>query len=1523
MKIKTGVYTKSLILATAAIIPLFLIPASRASDGGGLSKEINRLNYHLDELSGSNKTEMKYGKTLDKVMLLCESTAVGSVAAQQLSEKLVFVFENSFIMNSDYKQGIPITFFQKITSIFPHFFGPENTTLIQWLNNPSPPESWRNLKFREFVKKQLDTNQHDNIHPDVIGGTVHDKIIRWYFLSDIVDTVTNSTFEATIMNWCRNESLAHEMSIVLTAFDNIEDGYNTSIPDLNSIERTLLHRLHALPVENWIDANALLKKSHNNNNSELMPFLVKASKKTYQDLELRKNAKVIEVLSFLADSIGPKIVIKEWLGSEQQESNVKWFIWLHTAGLLQNIHGEDSQTMSWSFELLLRLVKAGHYPATQSLAHGYYYENLPDSVFTHLLQEYSNGKYSEIIMQDALNGSFSWRHREKLGLYVLGVSDKNPKIELNPADIVKPIWQGGPTRLKIACRLLSNLVTIPSDSPSFQTFVNSPLLKRIMSELLMFVRPNSKSLDQLIDYLEPIAKKISQLRKTESVNVKSKPIQEFESQLAITVLGELTSLREPTDDGHISIIVREHILRFVKLFELTMRINELITRATGDSPLWLGKVRKGIATKIFGLNSLNDQTVDSFKWEKNVLEFRARILLTLDKPLTRCLSDKNVEAEAWWKTIYLPIAKVPEMLKILRNFSAETDTKLPHLSWIRRDPINSSKLLIELFDAIHVKYWLDAEEPIEDLLTERLNHIGYSPKEIWELDPERLLDRDWDINTGLFVWKKFLDKYSPVENHDWKLPEITSRIISELGRSPDHLSLGNPRIWGYIPWLLNILTATEWQLYPFLSENNETLSTISRITPTGNSSKPFDLVTNGEEVSRIVDAKLRLQLLHDVILPQLQNASADEVEMFIRATIFLPNRSDNLDPLGKVTINDCNGIRQLAYEFALIFFKANDDFEEKFRWLENLMLISASARGKIPFEPNFLALLQNELHRFNEHSGEVMRIKELHNRFFEIKNLADNSSKKKQKGNRQKLKEKLDTLVPDMWLTNTQIHARDWDKRLKALDEEQVDDHLKLLRDFELYLSNNDDVQSKEGLLRNKEDLDLIQRTLVFIDYHVNYSRQNFDGRDLLGIVKPARLDRKKKGIQQEEFKSVEQNLTEPMWWPAISILTWITPSIKIAFEEEALGILNDSRDYSDQAIDVLRRLVLLNDAVFKTLESVMSNKDHRDTILGYEHHIEHRLYNFRLLAESITVRRTTADALSNNTFDGIAQNLEIYKSSGLRRSDELAKAQFFYDITAGISKQFKRNPFVIPGENHLSKSSVDALIRKAIIWQSDPECPRSVIGGARRFIDGISSQPYSLLKSVESPAGVTSILTEIFAQLRIAKFDVSDAKIKYFNFYEELLLSNESSLEIRISDGLSQILTETMFQTWKKPEYSDIISQKVHFEKLVRWWRSQIKSTAPQDPLWFKSFYSGFGNVLNQLIRGEDRGDNNIPYLWEPVDKLEKVLDFKNAELDKEGGQDKALRPPDKLLDLMDWFYSLSEHNDPNEMNILLGPVR
>jgi hypothetical protein len=881
------------------------------------------------------------------------------------------------------------------------------------------------------------------------------------------------------------------------------------------------------------------------------------------------------------------------------------------------------------------------------------------------------------------------------------------------------------------------------------------------------------------------------------------------------------------------------------------------------------------------------------------------------------------------------------MLTTLKGLGGNGSRPWPHLAWIEAQGTINADRLDDVFEMLRTTNWLDAADPVRDFAGLDLARLNSSRQQIWEVDPEILFARKWSINAGWLTWKEFLDQNPPLTSREWRLQRIILKAIQELKTLPNKSIPNCPSSDGYAPWVLNVLTAAEWQDSPFLDATDRQLPWASRVMPSGDSSKPFAMHINGvQEASRRVRSDVRMSLIKDVLVPNAvtTQGSGESVNQLVDATLYLANGPDNQDSSSSVDLAACRIQRQNAYSLANLRYQLAGNFDDRYHWLRQMMLLHASNRKQPPLvanaetnspgadqtPPAFPALLEDEIKKSDVTTPQGQKFIALKAELIKLQNLADGGKEEGPAGTRRQLSLELHALVPDNLLDNPALMRRNWQARLDALDEEDVERQMELLSKFETLLKNEGGAFTNAVTARDS-DLALLGMALMYVDFHINFSRRDFVGTALLGPTHPARVK-----IGEGQWKD------NGVWWPAISILAWWNQTLKTALEDAAQkAVTSEDKEAVEMAQNALNKLVLANESQFLTI-CAAAQDSRRDQIFAFVNDMEMRLHNFRLLAESTRTVRTSADQLTADSFQAVMQNLRLVVHSTPTREDHVLEMRFFRDLGAGAPSHLRRQQYIQPNTNTAPppRLCLDLLALHAAAWMADPGMPAALRNGSQEFLNRMPQEHFPLFSGAETPKGVANAVSGVLARLRSDSGSKSGAGVavsrQYADFWNHLLMGPPNQQgQKQISGSLYNGLAETMFRTWETAtnRAADITRQRGCFEGLLHWWRDDLEKSPEPPSSGTYAFQNGLGDPLQRLLRGEGR-TNSSPYVWEPADKMESETRDVSSQLDSSGPLSDAVKTsiehahlndaPEQFLDLAKWYFGLHRASDPPQVRAL-----
>jgi hypothetical protein len=614
------------------------------------------------------------------------------------------------------------------------------------------------------------------------------------------------------------------------------------------------------------------------------------------------------------------------------------------------------------------------------------------------------------------------------------------------------------------------------------------------------------------------------------------------------------------------------------------------------------------------------------------------------------------------------------------------------------------------------------------------------------------------------------------------------------------------------------------------------------------------------------------------------------------------------------------------------------NFDDRYYWLRQMMLLHASNRkqavlsanaetnsiGPDQPQPTFPSLLDAEIKKADMTTVEGQKLIALKAELIKLQNVADGGKEDGPAGTRRQLSLELHILVPDNLLDNPALMRRNWQSRLDALDEEDVERQMELMSEFETLLKSEGGTFTN-ALVARDSDLALLNMALMYVDFHINFSRPDFVGNALLGPTHPARLK-----IGEGQWKD------NGVWWPAISILAWWNQTLKTALEDAAQkAISSDDKVTVETAQNAVNKLVLANESQFLTI-CAAAEDNRRNQIFAFTNDMELRLHNFRLLAESTRTVRTSANQLTADSFQAVMQNLGLIARSTPTREDHVIETRFFRDLGAGAPSNLRRQQFIQQNTNTAppSRLCLDLLVSRAATWMADPGMPEALRNGSQEFLNRMPEERFPLFSGAETPKGVANALSGVLARLRSNSGGMSGtgkaASRQYADFWSRLLMAPPKQQgQQQISSSLYNGLAETMFRTWETTtnREADIARQRVCFEGLLNWWREDLEKTPEPPSSSTYAFQNSLGDPLQRLLRGEGR-TNSSPYVWEPADKMESETRDVSGQLDSSGPLSNAAKTsierthlneaPEQFLDLAKWYFSLHRASDPPQLQVL-----
>ncbi|MHC4400351.1 MAG: hypothetical protein ACYTG0_11810 [Planctomycetota bacterium] len=513
--------------------------------------------------------------------------------------------------------------------------------------------------------------------------------------------------------------------------------------------------------------------------------------------------------------------------------SIDWFVALHERSLLQKLHQRDASLLGKCYAIAKQFDEQGHFARLFPHLRQHYYRQdaWKERVFDELIRPRARRQHAALVLTAALSGEFSAAHRAMLAQDNLRDGRTAGGTGLDPA------WPDATLcRFDVATRIYVNLAQ-PGTEPMtvLNRLLNAPLLEDIVGESLMLLRADGKSRDQAIRMLRPLADRIQEYRLAGGDTAKSKPLLRLESEISADVERALEALPGgPVPGTAGSTDTREAIRCFVQTLALGFRLRGVVGEAVGSTPQWVGTARAGLRDRVFGLGEASGlQTptgvaAEAIYWDGSTTEFRAKMLTELDPPLRECLvlDDTGKDREAFWQQIYLPLIRVHGFLKVLHRLA--TNDSWPHLAWIvSGDKDNQKKQLEDVFRALRTDRWLDADDVVLQLASEHRTRV--LRENVWLIEPSRLYGGHWSVNANFVVWKRMLDASPPPPGRKWKLAEIADQAIDELSRgvlpvgptfpiTGDRPTVDSPRdAWEYMRWMVNVVTASEWQQAPFAS----------------------------------------------------------------------------------------------------------------------------------------------------------------------------------------------------------------------------------------------------------------------------------------------------------------------------------------------------------------------------------------------------------------------------------------------------------------------------------------------------------------------------------------------------------------------------------------------------------------------------------------------------------------------------------------------------------------------------------
>jgi hypothetical protein len=237
-------------------------------------------------------------------------------------------------------------------------------------------------------------------------------------------------------------------------------------------------------------------------------------------------------------------------------------------------------------------------------------------------------------------------------------------------------------------------------------------------------------------------------------------------------------------------------------------------------------------------------------------------------------------------------------------------------------------------------------------------------------------------------------------------------------------------------------------------------------------------------------------------------------------------------------------------------------------------------------------------------------------------------------------------------------------------------------------------------------------------------------------------------------------------------------------------------------------------------------------------------------------------------------------------------------------------------------------LAHRAASWISDPKMPAAVRSGGQEFLTRMQHESFPLFSGAETPKGITSALSGIFARLRGGAAgmpgDGATAARQYADFWNHILMGPpDKDGQPEVSESLYAGLAETMFRTWETAtnRAADAERQRSDFADLISWWREDLEKNPEPPSSAIHPFQNSFGDPLARLLRGDGRGPG-APYLWQPADELDArahdlggLLDGSDplsAAVNAKIEQARLTQAPEQFLDLTKWFFSLRQPTDP-----------
>ena len=1339
-------------------------------------------------------------------------------------------------------------------------FGRDHSRLVELIARPGVPAAWRDTDFRNWLRRSLPATAGggptaQRLLPAASAVEASALVQRFALALEVLppsDLPTIDDYYAREI-WgkadpARMASFHHELEAVESIAGLARLGRRPE-----AIRRQLGDRLLGMDVPTWTAAGDALEPLAQASSSGLQGFLAKAAS-LVKSVPAARTAETAAALSVLTSMAGP-----ERSFAALRANDAPYVLWLHQAGILQPLL-RDARVFDASLGLVRSLTTDANYRDFFPYIADVYYGNREEATFNALLREPARGAQAALVLGSAREGKFNPEHRETLA-----------RDNLATGSGLDPAWTGpnAPLRLALAIEIYNTLENPASgDGAALDSHVNRPLLRETLTKAIELTRRSPQDAEQALKMLDPLATHLRDCREHGADLSASRPLAELDALLAGEVRSSLDGLPAlPNDRAPASLDDAQSasIDRFIQRFTLGLRISDALNRR---APVWLTEARAALQNRIFGLQSPIPGR--AIVWSESMVRFRAAILTKIDPDLCSCLESHPNELELFFADVYLPLVRVRGFLSV-----CEVNDDGPFHRWGRREAPKQSHFE-QIFSALDTNTWLGEDGAVESLARAHLRFTKQST-DPWLVDPANFFAGYWNRNANLRVWKSVIDGRQPALDAGWQLLSIAGTAVDELrsdrlvnGETWEPPERDRPDdLWQYAAWTENLVTAAEWQNYPFIRAGRA-LSWNNPVT--GKPTEPFNFDLNEKADDRRVDGALRLKLyrkLRDTLPDDAPVGNQDEIavrrdrlDRLAWSLLVLPNAAEN--SLRPDAFQEFNAAKIALYRtLHRIYVQAHDDLGQRMRFARLLMCLEISLRENGRMTPPFdgdhgiMSELEEEAMTNGALAEALGNLRDERARicghlFGEQLSKADDA--------RRRIDGHLEMLPKGFVNLNRQLFQRTYVERLEALNDEGVRNLLNLRKDvnelLSLVLDNSGQPVAAERA-KLADDQRRIATVLDLFDYKLWYTRWDFDAHNYFKLQIP----------------NLTAQVGQPKdWWPALTVLAVGDAE----FQRRAMALTLLGNDSS--AAEARKSLFRFTQAIFTTCTQVAVHGQAAD-MLNFDRQLPGgSTLDLKLLA---VIRDPPVEAnafsLGQACFDGVITNVDL-ATHDAAPSDTLLQERLFGSLDAFLGEQ----PRALPPD--AETLNVDTAVKLAARWADLPSIPSHLRDGAQSFLATTPDRLGALLRGSETPQGVLAAACEILNR------SLASTDARYRRFYDGFL-TNRDTLADRFYDAAA----EAMYR-------QSLDEQRRSVEAFFGAWRL-LPVSAKDDPELARALRGDLGSVIERLVQGV--GAVGGPHLWQPVEDFTKENGVRSE-------------PPREFLNFASWWFALEQSSDRPEMKKL-----